>query len=245
MRKERTGKTIYMYEPLYNKLTPTTYKEIAGWLGVGNDTAKSYGAKKLYHHKIQAYILKDKPTVTDKKKMIFDMKYDDEQWRKTPYENIEISSKGRVRNISREGYKSIVMIKKNKRDISFFYENKRVNIRRLMYETFIGSIPNGYVVTSKSSVREDISPENLKLMKLKEIMIKKSISAVSKPVVFLDERGNFIDEYKNVVTASEDTFYDKNTIGRVCNGQIKVPRTVGYANAFMWADEYYEKVGVC
>lgn len=245
VRKERAGKIVYLYEPLTNKLIPTTYKEIAGWLGVEPSSVKSYAAKKLYHHKLDACILQNKPSLKDRRIMNFEMRFDDEQWRKTEIENIEISSKGRVRNISKKGYMGVLLVNRRNRNFTVRYKGKEISANRLAYKAFIGNIPNGYSVSTKNGIKGDIRPENLMIKKTAELMIKKAVESRNKPVVFLDEQGNVIDEYKNLTTASEATFYSRDTISRTCNGQLKIPRTVGYANAFMWADVYYEKEGIC
>ncbi|WP_204206117.1 hypothetical protein [Mammaliicoccus sciuri] len=244
-RKERAGKIVYLYEPLYNKLTPTTYKEIAGWLGVEHSTVKSYAAKKLYHHKIAAYILNEKPTVAEKKKMIFDFKLDDEQWRKTNIPNIEISSYGRVRNTTKSNEKSVILTSKSDRKIIFRYNGKGINVKKMVYETFVGKIPKNHVLVSKNGIREDLSPGNLKPVLLMATSIKANKERMNKPVVYLDQQGNVIEEYKSIKHASEQTYVSVDIISRVCRGITKLPYSIGYANAFMWADEYYEKEGIC
>lgn len=244
-RKERAGKTVYLYEPLCNKLTPTTYKEIAGWLGVEPSTVKSYAAKKLYHHKIVAYILNEKPTVKEKRKMIFDLKLTDEQWRKTNIPNIEISSYGRVRNTTKSNEKSVILISENDRKLIFRYNGKGINVKKLVYEAFVGKIPKNHVLINKNGIRGDLTPSNLKPVLLMDIAIKVNKERMNKPVVCLDEQGNVIEEYKSIIQASEQTYLSIDIISRICRGVTKMPFSIGYANAFMWADEYYEKEGIC
>lgn len=244
-RKERAGKTVYLYEPLYNKLTPTTYKEIAGWLGVEPSTVKSYAAKRLYHHKLEAYILNAKPNVTAKRDMNTKLKVKGEVWKKTSIHGLKVSNLGRFKGTNIYGNEYFVLSNMVNGSMYIIYKGKTMNARTFVYKAFVGTIKEGNQVFVKNEPKHNIGADNLMQMTFDEYVSRMNRKKRCKPVVFLDENGELIDEYKSTVQAAEETLYDRKMISKVCKGELKVPYTVGYANAFMWADEYYEKEGIC
>ncbi|UXU72922.1 hypothetical protein MUA23_05450 [Mammaliicoccus sciuri] len=241
----RKKKTVYIYEPLYNKLTPTTYKEIAGWLGISHRSVKDYGVKKLYHHKIRAYILNEKPNVTAKREMNFKLKVKDEIWKKTNIHGLKVSNFGRFKAINIYGNEYFILPNMVKGSVYIIYKGETMSARNIVYKAFVGPIKEGNQVFVKNEPKHNIGADNLMQMTFDEYVARMNRKKRCKPVVFLDENGQLIDEYKSTVQAAEETLYDRKMISKVCKGELKVPYTVGYANAFMWADEYYEKEGIC
>lgn len=244
-RKERAGKTVYLYEPLYNKLKPTTYKEIAKILGVEHSTAKSYGAKGLYHHKLDAYILKDKPTITKKREMNENIVVDDEVWKETKIKGLLVSNYGRFKGMKPSGKYSWILTQRLNKSYYIYYNSKMYSARYLVYETFIGKVKDGNKLYFKNKNDKSLKPENLIQTTFVEYAKKINSKTQGRPVVFLNEDGDLIDEYRSIRQASRANYVDRRTISNMCNKKNKKSLAMGYANAFMWADEYYEKEGIC
>src|SRR5699024_7938165 len=244
-RKERRGKTVYLYEPLYNKLTPTTYKEIAGMLNVEHSTVKSYGHKELFHHGLQAYVFPDKPSIKLRRQLNEEFIADDEVWRKSKIYGLKVSSLGRFKGINQNGKEQFILPHMVNGSVYVIYRNKTMNARKIVYETFIGKVKEGNQVFLKNYPKHNIGADNLVQMTSYEYNARLTSKRKSKPVVLLGENGEFIKEFRSTVHASKETYYDRTVISKVCRGHVKVPRSIGYANAFMWADDYYEKEGIC
>lgn len=244
-RKERAGKTVYLYEPLYNKLTPTTYKEIAGWLGAEPSTVKSYGAKGLYHHKLDAYILNEKPGVAKRRRINEKFNAKGEIWKISSIHGLKVSNYGRFIGTDSYGNEHFILPHMVNSSTYIVFKNKTRNARNIVYTTFVGKIKEGNQVFIKNEPKNNIGADNLMQMTINEYTTLLNRTNKCKAVVYLNEKGELIDEFKSTVQAAEYTLYDRMAISRVCRGEIKVPYSIGYANAFMWADEYYEKEGIC
>lgn len=113
---------------------------------------------------------------------------------------------------------------------------KRVHI--LVYETFVGTIPKGYVVHHKNNNGYDNRVENLCLMLRSEHQklhgknnTKRMIGlAVSqrKSVIQYTIDGEYINEYESTAEASRQTGINQGSISNSCLGRCKT------AGGFKW-----------
>lgn len=112
-------------------------------------------------------------------------------------------------------------------------------IHRLVYETFIGDIPNGYDVHHINHNRQDNRAENLCLKNASEHLslhmqqhIEKTISAVvkklSKPVVQLTVNGVFVAEYPSLREAARQTGIAQASISKCCLNRKNYKTAGGY-----------------
>lgn len=112
-------------------------------------------------------------------------------------------------------------------------EQKRVN--RLVWETFVGQIPDGYDVHHKNHNRTDNRIENLELIEkdihtIEHIEDRRNgyIEAMSKPVAQYTKDGVFIAEYKSATEAAKILKLNQGNISQCCLGKRRS------AGGFVW-----------
>lgn len=175
-----------------------------------------------------------------------------EKWRPIAgYEGMyECSSLGRIYSVLREytgGFgakchtggrfpyitttpKGYLMVSLTKNGITI---SKRIN--RLVYETFIGTIPEGYDVHHKNHNTKDNRVENLELIDMhthrkmhfeenKEHLISKMI----KGVIQYTLEGEFVAEYTSIAEAERKTNIKKTNICKCCKCERQS------AGGFIW-----------
>lgn len=123
-----------------------------------------------------------------------------------------------------KGYLRFHLSKNNK--------SKMVEVSHLVYQTFVGDIPNGYDIHHKNGNSKDNRVENLELIEEKihsrlhypdkmEQMIKKSNEIRSKTIQQYTLDGEFVNEYKSSNEASRQTNISQGNISMCCNGKRK------------------------
>lgn len=123
---------------------------------------------------------------------------------------------------SKDGYLKVVLCKNSK------VETKRLN--RLVYETFVGPIPEGYDVHHINGNKEDNNPKNLCLLSKNEhYKIHKS-----KPVLQYTKDMQLVAEYPSIRDAAKATNLSFGNISNCCN-QIGYYRTIG---GYIWRFKY-------
>ena len=118
---------------------------------------------------------------------------------------------------------------------------KSILAHRLVYEVFIGQIPDGYDVHHKNHNPKDNRVENLELIELhkhrknhyeenKTELIKKKVNKTSKPVLQYTKSMELVAEYKSAQEAEKITGINQGNISMCCNGRY------GYktAGGFIW-----------
>lgn len=98
---------------------------------------------------------------------------------------------------------------------------KECNAIRIIYETFVGEVPNGYRVMRKFN--KSLSLHNLKLVTLSEMGRLTGPLSRSKEVVLLGEYGEFIRKWKSARKCAQDMFCSYQTVMDICNGKRKKP----------------------
>jgi hypothetical protein len=95
---------------------------------------------------------------------------------------------------------------------------KEMSLPRLVWETFMGEIPNGYVIHHKDNCFTNNDLNNLELITYQECG-KKTGGRVSKRRLIYCADNDKI--YKGIKQASEDLFVSRQTITDICNGKRK------------------------
>lgn len=100
---------------------------------------------------------------------------------------------------------------------------KEYNFNRIIWETFKGPIPEGYLVTRKLNILDQNYLANLQLKTKAEHGKKTGPKAKSKAVVLMDENGNVIDSWTSARKAAKDLFCSYQTVMDYCNKKVKKP----------------------
>lgn len=157
-----------------------------------------------------------------------------EQWKPVEgYENYMISNLGRVKslNYKRTGKEKLLSPIKNRQDYLFviLYKNgvgKSFRINRLVWQTFVGEIPDGLQVNHIDENKENNRLENLNLMTSKEnnnwgTRNSRMAAALSKPVEAIDKvTGRVVYVFPSTAEAGRQGFHQGH-ISECCNGELK------------------------
>lgn len=231
------SETIYMYDPKLNITTEVNIKYVADLLGVYPSIIRRKIKKRTFVRSLHCYFLDEPLPYTEKRKILSELELENEYWVESKYKGLFVSSEGRFRVIKDGEYEYRLPCKKH---VSLFVKHKDeiINAKKLVFETFNGSIPKGMRVDFVNGVINDIRAVNLKLITEKAMRVKVASLARRKAVVHIDQQGKVIDEYTSVKEAAENLYVSEHTISISCNGTAKRYQAFGY-RAFMWADEYF------
>ena len=114
-----------------------------------------------------------------------------------------------------------------------------VKMHILVWKTFVGPIPKGYVVHHKNHNRKDNRLENLELMsdyehrkmhinERREEIQSASVEKRRKTVIQYTKEGEFVAEYPSACEAERQTGIDQGSICKVCRGKSKT------SGGFIW-----------
>ncbi|OTN84034.1 hypothetical protein A5819_003584 [Enterococcus sp. 7E2_DIV0204] len=92
---------------------------------------------------------------------------------------------------------------------------------RIIWETFKGEIPEGFLVIRKISVLTENGMHNLTLRSKKQHGKKTGPKSRSQAVELLSEDGSVIDSWASARKAAKDLFVSYQTIIDICNKKVK------------------------
>ena len=169
----------------------------------------------------------------------------EEQWKPIEgYENYEVSNWGRVKslNYNRTGREHLLSPQKDGKGYFFvnLYKNgerKFFTVHRLVYETFVGEIPEGLQCNHIDEDKENCRLDNINLMTPSQNANwgtrnarvaaahkgkKKSYvaAALSKSVEAYDDDGNVVFSFPSTMEAGRNGFNSKH-ISECCRGERK------------------------
>lgn len=120
------------------------------------------------------------------------------------------------------------------------YKNKKRTAKQVhcwVYETFVGTIPEGYDVHHKNHIRTDNRVENLELIEHKKHSLEHkndrceaAKKVLSKPIIQYTKDGEYIAEYPSISEASRQTGIILSGIAHCAKKQPK-HKTAG---GFVW-----------
>lgn len=226
----------------YEQNTMTT-GELSAYLGIDNNSihrtcGQLKGQESKCYSKDNTHVFIEKPNIKTRKQIVYALEYEHEKWYQTEIEDIMISSCGRIWDKRNNGYNQILIPVINSQRAIISKNSRRVNIRRLAYETFRNTeVPKDMYVISYNDIRTDIRPENLGIVRdLNTYGLKKARQVRRKPVAYIDEDGQVVEEFKSIKEAAKELLCNKETIRNICNGKQSGIITFGYKNAVMYIE---------
>ena len=176
-----------------------TTRELSIYLGIDSNSihrtcGQLKGQESKCYPKDNTYVFIEKPNIKTRKQIVYALEYEHEKWYQTEIEDIMISSCGRIWDKRNNGYNQILIPVINSQRAIISKNSRRVNIRRLAYETFRNTeVPKDMYVVSYNDIRTDIRPENLGIVRdLNTYGSEKSTRrARRKPVAYIDEDGEW------------------------------------------------------
>ena len=130
----------------------------------------------------------------------------------------QIIRKGKMRDSLVKGYKGgkiwVAKLTKNGKA-------KEHNYGRLIFETFKGPIPPGYVIYRRNNLIDDNRLLNIRLTTKSERGKSTGPRSKSKPVELLDDCGNVVDSWSSARQAAEDLYCSRQTVTDICNLKVK------------------------
>lgn len=174
-----------------------------------------------------------------------------EQWKPIKdFEGYEVSNLGRVKSLNYNHTGKEKLLSPGKSSDGYFfvglYKNgikKSVRINRLVWQTFVGEIPEGLQVNHIDEDKENNRVENLNLMTSKENnnwatanarraaalrgkkqspeAVTKRVAALSKAVEAIDKvTGKIIFTFPSINEAQRQGF-NQSAVSQCCNGKVK------------------------
>lgn len=115
-------------------------------------------------------------------------------------------------------------------DLSINGKRKKRRINKLVYETFVGEIPEGYDIHHKNRIKTDNRIENLELIhksvhakrhieEHKEKTLKAIIEKNSKPIYQYTLNGELVAEYESLAEAERQTGIKNTNISSCCKNK--------------------------
>lgn len=134
-----------------------------------------------------------------------------------------------------DGYFKVVLTKNSKKT--------HKTVHRLVWEVFVGPIPEGYDIHHKNHIRNDNRLENLCLIENRlhyKLHSKENFQKLKEnldrsiPVVQYTKDEQFVAEYTSISEAKRQTGIPISSISNCCNGVIKNGYKVKSAGGFIW-----------
>lgn len=140
-----------------------------------------------------------------------------ETWKPYPHSpRYDVSDEGRVR-IHLKNKTRIVNPICHKGYMQINIDSKSKSLRRIVWETFKGDIPEGFTVASKNGFRTICNIDSLELVSKEEERSRRRRGKACKPVINLDTG----EIYRSRNEAAKKLYLDRTAVGKYCRGERK------------------------
>ncbi len=164
-----------------------------------------------------------------------------EVWKDIPgYEGLyQVSNIGRIKSLRKDRILKLIIARNGYCRIQLCNNGlKEKLVHRLVYEAFIGSIPEKMCINHKDEDKTNNSLSNLELVthaqnnvygtRVERVRKKRLNGIDSKAVLQFDMQGNFIKEFPSMNEAQRQTGIRQGSISHCCNGRYN------HAGGFTW-----------
>ncbi|OHO94495.1 hypothetical protein HMPREF2563_06960 [Staphylococcus sp. HMSC057G10] len=231
---------VYMWEPLFNRLTRISTEYAHTVLGVSPSMLTRYIQTQTFHNKLECYFIRYELSVKEKRRLIEQLELPNEIWRETKLEGLYVSDYARFKAKTKTGYRYYFTFNQ-KGYPNIKYKGKHYRANRLIYEAFYGKLGADEVVHAKNGLKYDVRASNLVKTSREELGRLTGHKSKRRGIVFIGENGELLNEFKSTRQAEAITLYNRQTICDCCNNSRQAYHSIGY-RAFMWSDEYYNEV---
>lgn len=159
-----------------------------------------------------------------------------EYWKPAPCcEKYEVSTHGRVRHSRTKRVRKILMAgpDRNSCCITLFDGEKVMtkSLKRLVWETFVGPVPDGMLVTSKSGMCSTAELDDLELTTAAERGTHAAKSTALR-IIKIDDKGKILKTYTDSRECAKAEHYHRRTIQGRCVGHAVEACPGGYDFAY-------------
>lgn len=111
-------------------------------------------------------------------------------------------------------------------------------LHRVVWETFVGTIPKNKVLYHRNGNHEDNSLENLELISLVRLGEKTGGKCAKRAVAKVDRKGNVLDVYRSAREAGRQNYMSGTSVADRCNGKVRKNEfAIGYS--YRWEDSVH------
>lgn len=155
-------------------------------------------------------------------------------WRDTEYEDLIVSETGLVWNTRLGQYIKPVTQRNGLQVLKICRSKLKVSktIAKLVYETFKGPVPEGYVVYHKDNIKENNFIGNLGIMHKSQFQKANSKMNCGRRIDVIDENGEVIKRYRSMKEYAEKNYVSTQTLIDYRRGLVKNPRSIQHTLKF-------------
>lgn len=243
-------RSLFLYDPRTNVLTPTTYEEISGIQGTTMGTLRSVKSQKKKVPRINCYLVDDTITLKQRREWYEKEYFVNETWAVIEGSDdcFLVSNYGRFKRLYQNGKEKMLLpyfhTRKNVMQVKLRFKGKYSDQRVaqiVAYHFVEGPAEEGMVVHHKNLIKTDNFSGNLEYIKRDVLGKKTGGIAKSRPVVQLNKDTlEYVDEFRSAREAGRKCFVSYQSVMDCCNHKYK---TSGGLWVFMWTDEYEVMTG--
>lgn len=149
-------------------------------------------------------------------------------WRQTEYEYIMVSDTGLLWHTRLGRYVKPVVQANGTQILNIYRSQLKVakTIAKLVYETFKGRVPEGYIVYHKDNTKENNFIGNLGIMRKAEFQKMNSKMNCGRQVVVLNKDGEVMKRYPSMTEYAKKNYVGLQTLIDYRRGRTKNPHTL-------------------